>query len=158
MGRSRGGLTTKIHLLCDGKCRPLSLVVSEGHRNDSNYLEAALDGVHVPRRGKGRPRKRPCRLLLDKGYSFAKCRQLLRRRGVKHQIPERSDQKEQRKKKGRAGGRPVVFEAQVYAQRNVVERCFLRLKQWRRVATRYEKRAAMYLAFVTLASIILWTR
>ena len=77
---------------------------------------------------------------------------------MKHLIPEREDQKEQRKKKGRAGGRPVVFEAGVYAQRNVVERCFLRLKQWRRVATRYEKRAAMYLAFVTLASIILWTR
>jgi transposase len=112
----------------------------------------------VPRRGKGRARKRPSRLRLDKGYSYAKCRNLLRRRGIKHQIPERDDQKEQRKKKGRAGGRPVVFEAAVYAQRNVVERCILRLKQWRRVATRYDKRAAMYLAFVTLASIILWTR
>ncbi len=77
---------------------------------------------------------------------------------MKHQIPERADHKQQRAKKGRAGGRPVVFEAALYAQRNVVERCFLRLKQWRRVATRHEKRAAMYSAFVTLASIILWTR
>ena len=73
-------------------------------------------------------------------------------------IPERSDQQKQRKKKGPSGGRPVAFEAVVYAQRNVVERCILRLKQGRRVATRYEKRAAMYLALVTLASIILWTR
>ena len=73
-------------------------------------------------------------------------------------IPERSDQQKQRKKKGRAGGHPVVFEAAIYAQRNVVERCILRLKQWRRVATRYDKRASMYLAFVTLASIILWLR
>lgn len=132
--------------------------MSEGHRNDSNFVEAVVDGVHVPRRGKGRPRKRPSWLRLDKGYSFAKCRRFLRRRGVKHLIPERDDQKEQRKNKGRAGGRPVVFEAAVYAQRNAVEHCFLRLKQWRRVATRYEKRAAMYLALVTLASIILWTR
>ena len=158
LGRSRGGLSTKIHLLCDGKCRPLSLVLSQGHRNDSNFLEATLDGVRVARRSKGRPRKRPKRLRLDKGYSYAKCRRLLRRRGVKYLIPERRDQEKQRKKKGRGGGRPVAFEAVVYAQRNVVERCILRLKQWRRVATRYEKRAAMYLALVTLASIILWTR
>lgn len=73
-------------------------------------------------------------------------------------IPERESGRQSRKKKGRAGGRPVLFDKALYAKRNVVERCILRLKQWRRIATRYEKRAAMYLAFVTLASIILWTR
>jgi transposase len=134
------------------------LVLSEGQRDDSNFLEAVLDGVRVPRTGKGRPRKRAGKVRLDKGYSHEKCRTVLRRRRIKHQIPERGDQREQRTKKGRAGGRPVVFEKGDYAGRNVVERCILRLKQWRRVATRYEKRAAMYLAFVTLASIILWTR
>lgn len=151
-------MTTKLHLACDGKCRPLSLVLSEGQRNDSCFLEATLDAIRVPRPGRGRPRKRPGRLRLDKGYDFAKCRALLRRRGVAHLIPERTDRRERRKKKGQRGGRPVVFDAACYAQRNVVERCILRLKQWRRIATRYEKRAAMYLAFVTLASIILWTR
>jgi transposase len=151
-------LTTKIHLQCEGRARPLSLVLSEGHRNDSNYLEATLDAVRVPRQGKGRPRKRASRVRLDRGYSYDKCRKALRRRGIKHRIPERKDQKEQRQKKGRAGGRPVMFVKAEYAGRNVVERCILRLKQFRRVATRYDKRAAMYLAFVTLASIILWTR
>jgi transposase len=133
-------------------------VLSEGQRDDSNFLEAVLDGVRVPRKGKGRPRKRCGKVRLDKGYSHKKCRKTLRGRRIKHQIPERRDQREQRAKKGRAGGRPVVFEKGEYAGRNVVERCILRLKQWRRVATRYEKRATMYLAFVTLASIILWTR
>ena len=77
---------------------------------------------------------------------------------MRHLIPERDDQIAGRKKKGRSGGRPVVFDKVAYARRNVVERCILCLKQWRRVATRYDKRAAMYLAFVTWASIILWTR
>jgi len=98
-------------------------------------------------------------VCLDRGYSDKKCRRLLRRRGIRHLIPERSDQKQQRKAKGRSGGRPVVFEAAMYAQRNVVERCFLRLKRfWRRVATRYEKRAAVYQAVVTFACILCWIR
>jgi transposase len=139
LGRSRGGLSTKVHLECDGKCRPLSLVLSEGQRDDSNFLEAVLDAVCVPRAQRGRPRKRCGKVRLDKGYSHRKCRRTLRRRGVRHLIPERDDQIAGRKKKGRNGGRPVVFDKVTYAQRNVVERCILRLKQWRRVATRYDK-------------------
>jgi transposase len=123
------------------------------------YLQAVLDAARVPRLGKGRPRKRPGMVCLDRGYSDVKCRTLLRRRGIRHLIPERKDQQARRKKQGRSGGRPVKFEAAIYAQRNVVERCFLKLKRlWRRVATRYEKRAAVYQAVVTFASIILWTR
>jgi transposase len=108
--------------------------------------------------GKGRPRKRASHLKADKGYRYPRCRQALRRRGIRHLIPEREDQIQHRRKKGRSGGRPVVFVQERYAQRNVVERCILRLKQWRRVATRYDKRADHYLAFVTLAAIILWLR
>ena len=133
-------------------------MLSAGQTHDSKMLAATLDAVRVPRQGRGRPRKRPGKLRSDKGYSYARCRQSLRARGIKHLIPERRDQREQRKKKGRAGGRPVVFVAAEYAKRNVVERCILRLKQFRRVATRYDKRASMYLAFVTLASIVLWLR
>ncbi len=158
MGRSRGGLTTKLHLCADGKARPLSLVLSEGQRSDSKYLAATLDAVRVPRVGRGRPRKRADKLRADKGYSYPACRTLLRRRGQKHLIPERRDQREQRQKKGQKGGRPVVFVVSDYAKRNVVERCILRLKQWRRVATRYEKRESNYLAMATLAAIILWLR
>jgi transposase len=73
-------------------------------------------------------------------------------------IPERDNEKTARKKRGSRGGRPVVFEKAEYGKRNVVERCILRLKQFRRVATRYEKLADSFLAIVTLASIILWLR
>jgi transposase len=158
LGRSRGGLTTKIHLCAEGKARPLSLVLSEGQASESKHMEPTLDGIRVPRGGRGRPRKRPGRLNNDKGYSYARCRKALRRRGIKHQIPERSDQIANRKKKGSRGGRPVVFVPAEYADRNVVERCILRLKQWRRVATRYEKRAANYLTMVTLAAIMIWLK
>jgi transposase len=133
-------------------------VLSEGQRSDSKFLEPTLDRVRVARPKRGRPRKRPDRLRADKGYSYPCCRQALRRRGQKHLIPQRRDQREQRQKKGQSGGRPVVFVQADYAKRNVVERCILRLKQFRRVATRYEKRESNYLAMVTLAAIILWLR
>jgi hypothetical protein len=93
LGRSRGGLTTKVHLACEGKGRPLAVVVSEGQRHDSTQLEPVLDRIRVPRqspagrRKRGRPRKRPQRLLLDKGYAYPKCRKALRRRGIKTMIP-----------------------------------------------------------------------
>jgi transposase len=156
LGRSRGGFTTKIHLVCDGKGRPLGISLSAGQRHDSTQMEAALDAVRAPPAGRGRPRKRPARLNLDKGYSYSRCRRALRRRGISAMIPERQDQREHRKKKGAKGGRPCHFDKERYRHRNVVERCFLRLKQWRRIATRYDKQADTYLAFLTLASIILW--
>lgn len=92
LGRSRGGFSTKLHLSCDGRGRPLSLVLTCGQRNDSTQLGAVLDAIRVPRAGRGRPRKRPSRLVADKGYSYPSCRELLRKRGVPHTIPERSDQ------------------------------------------------------------------
>ena len=68
-------------------------------------------------------------------------------------IPERRDHKERRAKRG---GRPPAFDAEVYRGRNVVERCVNRLKQWRGVATRYEKRASNYRAMVLIASLMIW--
>ncbi len=136
----------------------MSLVLSEGQQSDSQWMEATLDAIRVPRQGRGRPRKRPSKVRLDKGYSYPRCRQGLRRRNLRGIIPERRDQRANRLKKGSRGGRPVAFVAADYAHRNVVERCILRLKQWRRVATRYEKRAVNYRAFVTLAAIMLWLR
>ena len=78
---------------------------------------------------------------------------MLRRRGISHTIPERKDHKERRE--GRPGRRPC-FDREVYRRRNVVERCVGRLKQWRSVATRYEKRAVNYRAMVVIASLLLW--
>jgi transposase len=108
----------------------------------------------VPRPGgRGRPRKRPEHLVGDKGYSYATCRRLLRRRGIPHTIPERSDQQARR---ARRPGRPLAFDRERYQGRNVVERGANQLKQWRGIATRYDKRAASYHAAVVLASLLLW--
>jgi len=157
LGRSRGGLTTKLHLAFDGRGRPLSVRLTAGQRHESTQLAAVLDGIRVPRR-RGRPRKRPKQVTLDKGYSYPKCRRLLRRRGLRHVIPERKDQREQRQAKGYRGGRPPRFERAVYRLRSWAERGVNRLKQFRRVATRYEKRATHYLGFVHLACIMIWLR
>jgi transposase len=155
LGRSRGGFSTKLHLACDGKGRPLCVVLTPGQRHGSTQLEGLLDAVRIPRPGgsPGRPRKRPAHLLADRGYSFESCRRLLRRRGISHTIPERKDQKERRA--GRPGRRPGL-DREAYRRRNVVERCVNRLKQWRGVATRYEKRAANYRAMVVIAALMMW--
>lgn len=137
-------------------------MVTAGQRHDSPQLEAVLDRIRVPRMDgaghprRGRPRKRPGRLRLDKGYSYRRCRVALRRRGIAHLIPERKDQRKQRQQKGRRGGRPCRFIAVEYRKRNVVERLINRLKQWRRIATRYEKRAANYEAMALIGCIMLW--
>jgi transposase len=90
-------LTTKVHLACDGQGRPLSVVLTPGQRHDSTQLEPVLDAIRVPRPGgRGRPRKRPDHLIGDKGYSYDRCRQTLRRRGIPHTIPERADQRASR--------------------------------------------------------------
>jgi transposase len=137
----------------------LALSAGQVHDSDEATIGAVLDGVRVPRPGgTGRPRKRPGRVLGDKGYSYKKCRLLLRQRGIACLIPERKDQREQRAKKGKAGGRPCYFDKQQYKRRNVVERTFLRLKQQRRVATRYDKLGESYQAWATLASIRLWLK
>ena len=78
---------------------------------------------------------------------------MLRRRGIRHTIPERRDQRERREGQP---GRPPDFDAVLYARRNVVERCVGRLKQWRGVETRYEKRAANYRAAVVIAALVIW--
>ena len=73
-----------MHLACDGKGRPLSVVVTPGHRHESTQLEAVLDAIWVARLGVGRPRKRPERLIADKGYSSPSCRKVLRKLGITH--------------------------------------------------------------------------
>lgn len=155
MGHSKGGFSTKLHLACDGKGRPLSVVITPGQRHGSTQLERLLDAVRIPhpQGSPGRPRKRPTRLLADRGYSYERCRKLLRGRGIPHIIPERKDQVERRA--GRSGRRPS-FDREAYRRRNVVERCVNKLKQWRAIATRYEKRAVNYRAMVVIASLMMW--
>ena len=155
LGRGRGGFSTKVYLARDGRGRPLSVVVTAGQRNEAPLLGGLLDAIRVARTegSPGRPRKRPGRLLADRGYAHDSCRKLLRRRGIPHTIPERRDQEERRR---RRGGRPPAFDREAYRRRNVVERCVNRLKQWRGVATRYEKRAINHRAMVIIAALMIW--
>ncbi|WP_143196748.1 transposase, partial [Streptomyces sp. MJM1172] len=114
--------------------------------------------VSVPRIGIGLPRTRPDRVLADKAYTSRENRRYLRPRGIRHTIPERLDQQRHRKNRGSRGGRPTGFDAERYKKRNTVERAINRLKGFRAVATRYEKRAYVYLGTVTLAALIIWLR
>ena len=113
-------MTTTFHLACDGKGRPLSIVITPGQRHDSTQLKPVLIGIRVPRPGgRGRPRTRPERLIADKGYSYPRCRRLLRARQISNTIPERSDQ---RARRASQPGRPLAFDTTVYGRRNVIER------------------------------------
>ncbi|MFJ6167900.1 IS5 family transposase [Micromonospora orduensis] len=156
IGRSRGGLSTKIHLAVDGRGRPLPILLTPGQAGDNPQLLALLDAIRVNEPGPGRPRKRPQVLIADKGYAHDSTRRALRRRGIRHVIPERSDQVVRRAAKGSHGGRPPAFDKAVYRKRNVVERCSNRLKQWRDLATRYAKRASLYRSSLVLIAAIIW--
>ncbi|MFF5056565.1 transposase [Micromonospora sp. NPDC000663] len=98
----------------------------------------------------------PDHVIADKGYSSKAIRAGLRRRGIGHTIPERADQRANRYRRGSRGGRPPVFDKQLYKRRNVVERCFNRLTQCRSVATRYDKTATSYQATVAIAALLQW--
>jgi transposase len=158
LGRSRGGLTSKVHLAVDGRGLPISVLCTPGQAGDNPQLLPLLDAIRVPRRGPGRPRKRPEHVIADKAYSHPSTRRALRRLGIGHTIPEKRDQQAHRRQRGSAGGRPPKFDQTRYKQRNVVERCFNRLKQFRALATRYAKRAAYYRATLLLVSTVLWLR
>ncbi|MGW7824805.1 IS5 family transposase [Streptomyces puniciscabiei] len=158
LGRSRGGLTTKVHLACDGRGLPLVIVVTPGNVNDSSVFDTVLDTLRVPRTGVGRPRRRPDAVVADKAYSTRAIRQGLRHRGIRAVIPERADQKANRARRGSTGGRPPAFDHEQYKARNVVERCFNRLKQFRAIATRFDKLAVRYRAGLRLAALTLWLR
>ena len=158
IGRSRGGLSTKIHHLCDGNMRPLVMLLGPGQGGDSPMFEHVIDSLSVPRVGSGRPRTPPVRALADKAYSSRANRALLRRRGIQAVIPERADQIANRKRRGSRGGRPVSYDSEAYKRRNVVERSFNVFKQWRALATRYDKLALTYRGGVVLRAITIWLK
>lgn len=158
LGRSRGGFTTKLHLSADGRCRPLSLTVTAGQRADCTQLKPVLEKIRVPRPGPGRPRKKPDSLAADEAYSNGPCREYLRRRGIRHTIPEKTDSQAARLRKGSRGGRPPGFDEQRYKKRSTVERAINCLKQHRAVAARYDKRGYVHLGTATAAALTIWLR
>ena len=136
MGRSRGGLSTKIHAVVDGKGLPVQLGLTSGEAHDNRLCAALLS------------RLRPQALLqADRGYDADWIRRFVAEQGAWANIPPKRNRKE-----------PICFSPHLYRQRNLVERFFNKIKQCRRVATRYDKLAANYLAFVKLAAIRLWLR
>ncbi|CAL9636014.1 IS5 family transposase ISBli8 (plasmid) [Streptomyces sp. enrichment culture] len=158
LGRSRGGLSTKVHLAADGGARPLAFTITAGQAGDAPAFETVMARIRVPRSGPGRPRTRPFAVLADRAYSSRAIRSHLRRRGIRAVIPQPSDQIGHRLRRGRRGGRPPGFDREAYKQRNTVERCINRLKQWRGLATRTDKLAIAYQAALHLAGILIWTR
>ncbi|WP_196878867.1 IS5 family transposase [Roseibium album] len=135
-GRSRGGLTTKIHAVVDANGLPLKVLIAGGQQHDSLMAVALLEGLP----GGGM-------ILADKAYDATEIRTFVSSRGSWANIPPRRNRRD-----------PICFSAYLYRDRNLVERFFNRIKHCRRIATRYEKRAANFLAFVKLASIRLWLR
>jgi transposase len=148
LARSRGGRSSKVHLAADRRYRPLAFVLTAGQAADSPQFIPVLTKVRI--RGPiGRPRTRPDAVAADKASSSRSNRACLRKRHIKAVIPE---------KKGGRGGRPISHDADVYKDRNTIERLINKLKAWRGIATRYDKTPASYIAGPHLRGAMIWIK
>ncbi len=120
-------------------------------------FENLMEAVRVRQADSGQVRTRPERAMADKAYSSKAIRQYLRDHGIQCVIPEKEDQIANRKRKGSAGGRPVRYDKEAYKRRNVVERSFNTMKQWRSLATRYDKLALTYRSATVLQAVFIWS-
>ena len=134
VGRSRGGRNTKIHALADAKGRLIAILLTAGEAHDCPVAERLIR--------RARPSKR---LLADKAYDSAELRHALQARGSKPVIPNKTNRKQ-----------PFSFSKRLYKLRWHIESAFNRLKDFRRIATRYDKLARNYLASVCLAAALVW--
>jgi transposase len=145
LGRSQGGFSTKLNVRAEGHGKPISFVLQPGQDHESQAFEPLMERGAVKGRRRGRPRRWPKRVVGDKAYSSRRIRQWLRRRGIRITIPRKANER----RRGR-------FNKALYKLRARVEQLINRLKQFRRIATRYEKRAENYLGMVTIGAILLW--
>jgi transposase len=134
IGRSRGGQTTKIHALTDDIGRPLAFLITPGNTHDLVGARVLIDMVGHPQR-----------LLADRAYDAKSLRDELAQRRIKAVIPPNPTRKH-----------PHRYDKSAYKGRNIIERMFCRLKDFRRVATRYDKRADNFLSAILLAAAITW--
>ena len=134
-----------MHVRAEGNGKLMTLALTPGQQHDAPMFETLLSQGAVKRPGPGRPKLRPRRIAGDKGYSSRKIRAFARRRGIRITIPHRRNERHR-----------GVFDRTIYKERNRVERLFNRMKQFRRLATRYEKRAENYRAMWLVAATILW--
>lgn len=121
------------------------MLLTPGQQHESTMFIPLLEGGAVKRPGRGRPKRRPQRVVGDKGYSYPHIRRYLRRRGIRITIPRRKDQ--------HRGG---SFDRAIYKSRNVVERMINRLKNYRRLATRYDKLGETFRTLWVIGFIIMW--
>ncbi|WP_207486060.1 IS5 family transposase [Arenibaculum pallidiluteum] len=147
LGRSRGGFSTKLHLRADAYGRPVALHLTGGERHDLLGAEPLFKQEALRTGRQGRPRWKPRSVIADKAYWAAWLLEALRRKWIVPIIPSRADQPEN-----------PDFDRDAYRRRNLVERLVEKLKQFRRVATRYDKLDAHYLVFVQIASLMVWLR
>lgn len=134
LGRSRGGLGTKIHLAVDAAGRPLRFLLTGGHAADSPQAVSLLSGL------------RATHVIADKGYDSDEVLQYIHQQGKNSVIPPKSNRKLQRR-----------YDRQLYKERNLIEWAVNKLKGWRRIATRYDRRSAYFLAALHLAAAITWS-
>jgi transposase len=137
LGRSRGGFSTKIHLRTNAKGDPLTFDLTGGEAHEVKGYDALMELHDI----------NPDRLLGDKGYDSDDIRNDLADRGIEPVIPPRSNRKT-----------PIEYDREAYKRRNLIERCVNRLKQLRRIATRYEKTARAYLSMLCIAAARLWIK
>ncbi|MGA8695455.1 MAG: IS5 family transposase [Xanthobacteraceae bacterium] len=135
LGRSRGGLTTKIHMLADALGRPLRIMLTGGEVHDSKTALALLEDVDAQG------------VIADKAYDSNEIRNAITAEGMATVIPSKRSRKIR-----------IPHDASLYKTRNRIERCFNKLKHFRRVATRFDRRAIYFLAFIHFASAIIWSR
>ncbi len=119
----------------DGRGRPLKLILSPGQRGDAPLAPALLEGLA------------PRRVLADKAYDSNALRAIIADMGAEAVIPCNPTRK-----------RPIAYDFEAYKARNLVERCFNKLKHFRRIATRYDRRAIHFLSFLHIAAAMLWMR
>ena len=122
----------------------MAFVLTPGQQHEASVFEELMNQGEVRRFGRGRPRIKPQRVCGDKGYSSRRIRGNLRRRGIRYTIPRKTNER-----------RTGPFNRALYRQRNLVERTINRLKQFRRIATRYEKKAENYLAMLHIGALLL---
>jgi transposase len=123
----------------------MTVLLTPGERNEATVFEPLMEAGAVKRAGRGRPKKRPGRVVGDKGYSSRRIRRYCRAHGIRITIPRRSTE-----------SRTGPFDRAIYRTRNLIERLVNRFKQFRRLATRYEKRADNYRAMWLIAATLLW--
>jgi len=128
-------LNSKLHVVCDEDGKPLVLALTEGQVSDVKGADLVLDDL---------PEAEV--LIGDKGYDSDKLRKALRERGIEPCIPGRSNRKE-----------PIEYDKELYKQRNLIERLFGRLKDWRRIATRYDRCDHTFFSAICIAAtMIFW--